>query len=64
MDNLILNLEQVAYLREYISDVKDLLDNVHCYDTDEYKDANVAMAILNGASLERAKLENPGDEDV
>lgn len=63
MSDLVLNKEQVEFLREYVQDVKELLDNVHCYETEEFRKAAVAQAILNGASLEQAQLKYE-DEDV
>ena len=63
MSNLTLNTEQVKFLKGFVQDVKDLLDNVHCYETEEFRKAAVAQAILNGASLEQAQLEYE-DEDV
>lgn len=63
MSDLVLNKEQVEFLREYVQNVKELLDAVHCYETEEFRKAAVAQAILNGASLEQAQSEYE-DEDV
>ena len=49
--------EEAEYISETLSNTQSLLDNVHCYDTDEFRQLSICMSIMRGNSLEDAIKE-------
>ena len=46
--SLELSTEHVEFLIDLLTDTRELLDNVHCYDSTEYKTLRYGIKILNG----------------
>ncbi|EQA7786831.1 hypothetical protein ACX818_001425 [Acinetobacter baumannii] len=51
----ILTDDQLEYLYNTIENTRSLLDNVHCYDTEENDALGVCLNILNGQTVEEAE---------
>jgi hypothetical protein len=49
--------EEAEYVSDTLSNARSLLDNVHCYDTDEFRQLSICMSIMRGHSLEDAIKE-------
>lgn len=49
--------EEAEYISDTLSSTHSLLDNVHCYDTDEFRQLSICMSIMRGNSLEDAIKE-------
>lgn len=49
-----LSQDSTNYLVTLLSDLRSLLDNVHCYETEEFKKIPVAQALLRGETYEEA----------
>lgn len=58
--SLHLDEEQLDFVSTVIENTRDLLDNVHCYDTEEFRDLKIAALVLNGFSVEEARVEAEG----
>lgn len=59
---LVLGPEEQEYLEESIQNAISLLDNVHCYDTDEIRQLRICSSLMRGFSLEDALQEEGSDE--
>lgn len=59
-----LNDTEHDFLVNVVDAARSLLDNVHCYETDEFNDLKIAEHILCGYSLKEAQaIEDGEDED-
>ena len=56
--SLNLTEDQIAYLQSTLRETRTLLDNVHCYDTEEFQQLGVALHILDGHSVEVSESLN------
>ena len=50
--SLELSTEHVEFLIDLLTDTRELLDNVHCYDSTEYKTLRYGIKILNGEDVD------------
>lgn len=54
--------EQIDYVQTVLANARSLLDNVHCYDTQEHHDCAIAIDILSGMTIEEAEANNSEEE--
>lgn len=50
------------FMLEIINDTRELLDNVHCYDTPEYYKLKHVISILEGQEVDIDNLPEEDDE--
>jgi hypothetical protein len=55
--------DAAEFVANTISNASSLLDNVHCYDTEEAWQLDVAGDLMRGLSLEEALANNPESEN-
>lgn len=53
--SITLTEEQTEFLHNTIEAARSLLDNVHCYETEEFDQLGIALHVVNGHDLEAAE---------
>lgn len=54
-NGVVLTQEQIEYIQQTLKSTRDLLDNVHCYETPQFDACKIAIRILDGYTVEEAK---------
>lgn len=52
--------KELDFMLEVVNNTRELLDNVHCYDTPEYHQLKYVIQLLEGQDVD---LDNLPDED-
>lgn len=53
-----LNDEAESFIYSAIESARSLLDNVHCYETEEFEDLTIALRLMEGYGLEEAREDS------
>ncbi|ADG59930.1 hypothetical protein Acj9p030 [Acinetobacter phage Acj9] len=61
--SITLNQDQVDFIGNILLDARSLLDNVHCYETEEYERLGIAINVLSGQSVEEATANCSNEEE-